>query len=322
MEAPVNSYCNFPDRQVFVTVDGYVKPCCYWIGPTGNMAEHSAVSLWNGFARARRLFQTGSVPSECAICPAIYRRHLRGSELHTEESGELECGSEVLQTWPAIVTVDPCTNCDGRCRFCLVVPEQRGYVMTSAMFTRLLPLVHKGTQAIMAGSGEPLLHPCIIDFLRALSRLGADVWISTNGMPVQYYGMKELQREGLDKVTFSVGGMEDAYHRWIQPGVEPARVWEFFAEAGRLSMKLVGAYLMTKDNIQDAPAFARKIVSLGATEMSLMQLIQQPTGPMVEDTLDHADRVLVDASIREATQIAVEAGLFVAACYNASELLI
>ncbi len=67
--------CKSPWLSPYITVEGYVTPCCMITDPAvlnfGNVYEDSLADIWNGdrFVSFRADFSKGKVPSVCKTCP-------------------------------------------------------------------------------------------------------------------------------------------------------------------------------------------------------------------------------------------------------------
>lgn len=87
---------------------------------------------------------------------------------------------------PIYIEISPVSRCNHRCIFCSF--EYLGYTGLTIKTDKLLKFVEQAKQAgvksmMLAGEGEPLLHPDIVDIVQYIKNSGIDVAITTNGVP-------------------------------------------------------------------------------------------------------------------------------------------
>jgi radical SAM protein with 4Fe4S-binding SPASM domain len=66
------AFCSFPWRQIVVTAEGEVMPCCVWDNKNaiGNINPERLIDIWNGamFNRLRKELASGTVQGQCRTC--------------------------------------------------------------------------------------------------------------------------------------------------------------------------------------------------------------------------------------------------------------
>jgi MoaA/NifB/PqqE/SkfB family radical SAM enzyme len=116
-------------------------------------------------------------------------------------------------------------NCNFRCKICdYWRPEQRGRPQLSLQQVRTISdkLAQVGPQLISIGGGEPLMHPQIIEVVRALSKHHFPVMIC-NGWFITPENARALWEAGMYEISVSVDYLDPAKHD-AQRGVPGA--WE------------------------------------------------------------------------------------------------
>lgn len=124
---------------------------------------------------------------------------------------------------PFSLNVEPTSACNLRCKYCGHSSEEfmkdfhhEAKTMEKELFLNLVlqttefPGKFKVVQ--LAGYGEPLLHPNIVEFVCALRQadIAERVQILTNGTRLTHALSEGLVEAGLDRVLISVNGLSDA----------------------------------------------------------------------------------------------------------------
>jgi radical SAM protein with 4Fe4S-binding SPASM domain len=77
-----NVVCTYPWRQMVVSPDGLVLPCCVWPEDQalGNIADASLTDVWRGerFEELRRRLSRGDPPEKCRTCAGVATRLRHG----------------------------------------------------------------------------------------------------------------------------------------------------------------------------------------------------------------------------------------------------
>lgn len=119
--------------------------------------------------------------------------------------------TEVCEYPPTRVWVEPTSDCNLRCSFCLnrqFTNEQRGY-MDFGLYTRLADEASgRVRQFNLFHRGESLLHPRLIDMVDYATQRGIRTRIHTNGTLLRPDLAKGLIEAGLDVISFSFDGYD------------------------------------------------------------------------------------------------------------------
>lgn len=108
-----------------------------------------------------------------------------GHKLHLHPERVAQWLKDPFSTFPIYVEISPVGHCNHRCSFCAV--DYIGYknrsIDLAALKDALFSMAKNGVKSIMlAGEGEPLLHPDIIEIINYAKSVGLDIAITTNGV--------------------------------------------------------------------------------------------------------------------------------------------
>jgi len=146
-------------------------------------------------------------------------------------------------------------HCNFRCLYC--TPEEgtpffeRAEHLQPEEFLRLLRLfVGMGVQHLRLTGGEPLIHPRVVDYVRAARALGiGKISISSNGVLLEKLALP-LREAGLNNLNVSLDALDPETFRFITRGGDLGRVLRGIRaarEAGIPRIKL-NTVLLGKDN--------------------------------------------------------------------------
>ncbi len=131
----------------------------------------------------------------------------------------------LLSGGPIIVDVEPVGLCNFRCVFCptgLKALGRPGGYMSEETFASLIDKTRMwGTAIRLIGWGEPLMHPKIVDFVKAAHDAQRLTHINTNGSKLTRELAEELVEAGLSSIKFSFQGID-------REGYESMRRIDFF----------------------------------------------------------------------------------------------
>jgi radical SAM protein with 4Fe4S-binding SPASM domain len=173
-------------------------------------------------------------------------------------------------------TVEPGALCDLRCPFC---PTGNGEIALSKGFLSVerfgLLLERLGAQLkslTLFNWGEPLLHPGIGDMIRAASRRGVRVAVSTHFSIPSFNARsaRALISSGLKKLTVSCDGARQATYEKYRVGGRFSLVMRNIKSLLRAkkrllsdSPRIVWQFLVHRGNAMDMDAARRKAAELG-----------------------------------------------------------
>ena len=102
---------------------------------------------------------------------------------HPERVGKWLNGEKI---YPILTEISLTSACNHRCIFCapsFFLNYKPHYLDTEVLKRTIKNMAKIGVKAIvLAGEGEPLLHPDIIEIIEYISRCGIDVAVTTNGV--------------------------------------------------------------------------------------------------------------------------------------------
>jgi radical SAM protein with 4Fe4S-binding SPASM domain len=77
-----NAWCSYPWRQMVITADGKVLPCCVWgeASPMGNINEKTLLEIWNDtpFREFRARLAGDNLPPFCRSCTLVRSKSRHG----------------------------------------------------------------------------------------------------------------------------------------------------------------------------------------------------------------------------------------------------
>ncbi len=174
------------------------------------------------------------------------------------------------------VYIEPTSRCNLRCLTCVrrVWSEPEGdleWPVFEALIGGLGAFPEAGTVAF-AGTGEPLLHPRIVDMVRLAANRGLRTEITSNGVLLTSSLVNELAAAGLDQFTVSVDGADTKTHEEIRGGLPLATILKnvrlFYRRHRKGSRPLIRvgiAFVAMKRNIRELPELHKIAVRAGAS---------------------------------------------------------
>ena len=109
---------------------------------------------------------------------------------------------------PISIEISPSGTCNHRCAFCSqsYLGYKKQFIDIDILLSRLSEMYSNGTRGVvLAGEGEPMLHPSIIDTINGIKKIGLDVAMSTNGILLTIEKAKEIL-PSLTWIRFSFNG--------------------------------------------------------------------------------------------------------------------
>jgi len=125
-----------------------------------------------------------------------------------------------VRTPPAYLNMEPTNRCNLSCKWCVASTARPTGMLDMAVADGVMD------QASRAGvreirfflAGEPLLHPRIDDLVTQATRRGLRSVLHTNAMLLDRERGRGLIEAGLDEISFSINGVEDATVGEVQRG--------------------------------------------------------------------------------------------------------
>ena len=132
-----------------------------------------------------------------------------------------DAGSPMTGESPLEAFLEVAARCNLHCQMCAInydsryLPgSKRPPFLTPELFSRLEPIFPRLVRAYLFGLGEPLLNRNLVDYVRALSRYGVDVWFNTNGTLIDERKAEDLAEAGAGAITVSIdGATKETYER-------------------------------------------------------------------------------------------------------------
>ncbi len=187
---------------------------------------------------------------------------------------------------PIYVEISPVSYCNHKCLFCGLDFAHSEHVALDAgiLMTRIEEMGRLGVKSIMiAGEGEPLLHPLLADIAAYTKNCGIDVSITTNGMAGNA-GMWEKLLPSLTWIRFSIDAANPETYASVH-GVSPAsfeRTISSLKEAVRIKREqnlpvTIGVqFLMIQQNLADIKAALRLYSEIGVDYVSFKPYSEHP----------------------------------------------
>ena len=230
-----------------------------------------------------------------------------GAQLHLKE---LENGLylERPATQLAKLYIEPTNLCNLNCRTCVrnIWEEPMG-MMSDRIFDRVVEGVRSFSplpRFFFGGSGEPLLHPKIVEMVTRAKALGVSVELITNGTLLTADLLQGLVATGMDVLWVSIDGATPESYADVRLGAELPRVLEnlaYFRRArfplGIPQTQLGIVFVAMKRNIADLPAVRDIAWRLGAKRLLVTNVLPY--------TSDLRDEVLYSYRLQETCHFAL-----------------
>ena len=112
--------------------------------------------------------------------------------------------------------LDVTYRCDCCCQMCQRWQIRRNGEMTSEEYARLADdFLRMGVHLVSIAGGEPLLREDIFSIIKAFTRYGMTVNVSTNGLLLERYA-EQIARSGASCITVSIDGVTARTHEKIR----------------------------------------------------------------------------------------------------------
>jgi MoaA/NifB/PqqE/SkfB family radical SAM enzyme len=202
------------------------------------------------------------------------------------------------------VYIEPTNQCNLECRTCIRnVWEESSGMMQWEVFERIL----SGIQAFspiptifLGGFGEPLVHPKIIEMIRAVKELGCCVELITNGILLSENISKQLVDIGLDVLWISIDGVTPESYADVRLGASlPTVLYNLDSllrirdQAFKTKPQVGIACVAMKRNIHELPELIRLVGEKGIELFSISNILAY-TPELKEEVM--YERTLIDRS--------------------------
>ncbi len=109
------------------------------------------------------------------------------------------------------VNIEITNVCNLQCSFCPEVERSNGY-MTPDLFEKVIEQVSQVTKLVTFHlMGEPLLHPCLPQFVEICERYGVKIFLVTNGVLLNEKLSNTLLHPAFRQINFSLHSFQDNF---------------------------------------------------------------------------------------------------------------
>lgn len=123
---------------------------------------------------------------------------------------------------PLQINIEVTTRCNLRCTYCArTIYTRPPEDMPESHFAYLLDLLPNSYRVVLAGLGEPTLHPQITDFVRLATERKRHISIVSNATHLTLQRAQALINAGLNGITFSLDSVDDNIAARVRPGMSP-----------------------------------------------------------------------------------------------------
>lgn len=178
---------------------------------------------------------------------------------------------------PIQLNIEITTHCNLNCPHCARAVHRRAEeMMDENLFNYLLDLCPNAYRVVLAGLGEPALHPRLPALVKAAARQGRRVGLVTNATLLNSKLSQALIQAGIAAVTFSLDAVRPDVLQTTRPGSRIDRILDNirgFAEmAAPAGIATAVFSAVSAGTIQHLPELAEVVTSLGVQAWMLTDL--------------------------------------------------
>jgi MoaA/NifB/PqqE/SkfB family radical SAM enzyme len=184
---------------------------------------------------------------------------------------------------PRRLQLEVTSACNLRCAMCLVRYRPPVNKLTGALdeglFRRLLAELPDLDDLTLQGLGEPLLHPRLLDMVRATRERGIRVGFNSNATLLTRAMSEKLVRAGLDWLHVSLDGASAPTYESIREGARLPAVLRNLADLvavkralGRENPQIRVVFVAMRRNIAELPALVELVGRIGVTDVRVQNL--------------------------------------------------
>jgi len=236
---------------------------------------------------------------------------------------------DLLQVYPVTLEVGPSGRCNNHCEFCMHgTYYNNGVDMPLPLYQKLIDEVssygedERTKGVIFSSSGEPLMQPEIVEFMRHTKQRGVDVALITNGSGFGRKGLIEAIAEDVSWVRVSLNAGTPETRAKIH-GVGPADYRNVLGSLSRLSDKKretgsslnIGAQIVvTEENREEIALACRDVKNAGADYFQIKPVVFHPQDGREQLSAEFWGRVLEESE--QAKEIHQDSGFDVFVKYD------
>ncbi len=128
-----------------------------------------------------------------------------------------------------------------------------------------------------------------------------------------------LEAAGLRRTIFSICGVTEELHEYLQPGVASEQVWGNFAACARSGIETWALYVLMGCNLEELGAFIQRVHDSGGRYVVIEQMYVSDGHPLAGQQLRHHGEA-VRHYLPQAQVLAESLGVTVERRYDASLL--
>ncbi len=187
----------------------------------------------------------------------------------------------ISPAYPYHVQIEISRVCNLRCKMCeYSFMENKGTILRLQPFQTILDQFPAVQSLDLTGIGEPFCNPDFLEIMAYSKKRGLSVEFSNNGNLLTEERMDRLIELGADNIQFSVDASTKKTHESIRAWSNFERVQEAIRRlcqkieaSGRKDMEVRMTFTMSRENVDDAPAFVGFARSLGVEIVTFRDLI-------------------------------------------------
>ncbi len=182
-------------------------------------------------------------------------------------------GSHPRLDW---IQVGVTSKCNARCIYCphwSMKDKWEGLDLPIETFRKLTPSLSRTELVYLQGWGEPLMHPDFFEMLRLVKKNRARAGLTSNATLLDREKIRKLAGEGLDIVSLSIAGVDQANDR-IRKGTTLKKVLSAIEEIHRVKAFMGGAgpqihlaYMLLRSGLKDLDSIPGFLNSLGVDQI-------------------------------------------------------
>ena len=178
-----------------------------------------------------------------------------------------------------LVHVQLTNQCNLGCSYCYADSGRRSNVLSWGEMEGIASSVAmlSGSVAYELSGGEPLLHPCALDFAERVKAAGNRVHLLTNGTLIDAANVERIGAVA-DLVKISLDGSSEAVHAATRGWGNFARVTRAIELLSGRGVKVVVAMTVTRENCGDIGAMVARYGGGSGVELALQPLFKAGRG--------------------------------------------
>lgn len=190
--------------------------------------------------------------------------------------------------------VEVSSQCHAACIYCptaIYRHEGANLIMALETFQKLRQAFSKTHLVYLQGWGEPFLNPDIFEMVRMVKAAGCQAGMTTNGMLLNAARLAEIIHSGIDVITFSLAGCDEA-NNVVRKGTRLARVIEIIRQLKILKQQLGVshpeihiAYMLLRSGLAEIERLPYLLADSGVAQVVISTLDFIPSPALEQETL-------------------------------------